>query len=62
MTERKKHIRRPTPESPIRKPPQLQLQAEEDDFPEPHYSRTDSKLSDLGDEQPEFIRSNNSLA
>jgi len=63
VTERKIHIRRPTPESPLRKAPQLQTQKEDDDdFIDTQFSRTNSRLSDPGDEQPEFIRSNNSLA
>lgn len=71
MTERKKRISRPTPESPIsRKHHPLMQPSREDveedaqvgDFLEPQYSRTDSRLSDPGDEDPQFIRSNNSLA
>ena len=58
MPDRKK---RPTPESPItRKPHQFSTLHKEHSFPEPEM--TQSGLSEMGDEQPQFIRNNNSLA
>lgn len=66
MTERKKYIMRPTPESPMRKTSigtRSQSQGE-NQYPDPQYSlnSADTKMSESGDEQPKFIRNNNSLA